>query len=435
MRMTLNRQAIEALKTGEIRQDRMTPHLEIRAGKRVKTWCWRGRVTGQQRRRELGEYPAMTLEAARDKANAINRAISEGRNPFAEPEKPKAEVVFGALGVGAQPDAGFVAEYFTRHAQPYKAARSVEDDRWLLKKYVPADWRDRALSSITREEIEGLHKTIAREHAGRSKGHYAANRTMRLLRCMFNLARDWGRSQGDNPAARVRLFKEAKRERYLTPDELGRINAALVAETDWRWRGYFPLALMLGTRRSELLAARWEHIDFERRTITIPKTKAGRPHTLPLPSPAVDILAGLPSRLDGDEASEWVFPCNEAEGHKSKSGHIEEPGIAWRRIRERAKVADCRIHDLRHTLASWLVATGSGLPLIGKALNHSQIATTERYAHLALEPVRVALEANAQRMFPTLPTLALPEPEPAGAHQPAARRERPAEGAESVATA
>ena len=137
----------------------------------------------------------------------------------------------------------------------------------------------------------------------------------------------------------------------------------------------------------------------------------------------------LPSRTDGEEPSPWIFPCDTDSGHKSKSGHIEEPGIAWRRICKRAKVADCRIHDLRHTLASWLVATGSGLPLIGKALNHSQIATTERYAHLAPDPVRDALEANAQRMFPTLPTLALPEPEPA------ALRERSAEAAKNGATA
>lgn len=66
--------------------------------------------------------------------------------------------------------------------------------------------------------------------------------------------------------------------------------------------------------------------------------------------------------------------------------------------------------------------------------NHSQIATTERYAHLALDPVREALEANARRMFPTLPTLALPEPETELAPKPA-RRKRPAEVAESVATA
>jgi integrase len=87
-----------------------------------------------------------------------------------------------------------------------------------------------------------------------------------------------------------------------------------------------------------------------------------------------------------------VFPGDGA------SGHIVEPAKAWQRIRARAGVPDVRIHDLRHTLASWLVAQGFNLPLVGRALNHTQTATTARYAHLALEPVRAALEQTAALM-------------------------------------
>jgi integrase len=122
--------------------------------------------------------------------------------------------------------------------------------------------------------------------------------------------------------------------------------------------------------------------------LRLPQTKAGRPHLLPLPSPVVEILESLPSRGQ----SEWVFPSDRTEGP------CVEPGKAWQRIRERAGVPDARIHDLRHTLASWLVAQGYTLPLIGRALNHSQTSTTERYAHLALDPVREALERNATLM-------------------------------------
>jgi integrase len=117
-------------------------------------------------------------------------------------------------------------------------------------------------------------------------------------------------------------------------------------------------------------------------------TKTGNSHLLPLPSDAVAILADLPSR----GASDWVFPSDGA------TGHIVEPKKAWRRVRERAGVPDVRIHDLRHTLASWLVGQGFGLPLIGRALNHAHVGTTARYAHLALDPLRDALERNAQLM-------------------------------------
>jgi integrase len=145
---------------------------------------------------------------------------------------------------------------------------------------------------------------------------------------------------------------------------------------------------MLGTRNSELLAMRWAHIDANARTWRIPVTRAGNTHLLPLPGPAMAILEALPSRAK----SEWVFPGD------GVSGHIAKPAKAWQRTRIRAGIADVRIHDLRHTLASWLVAQGFSLPLIGRALNHTQMATTARYAHLALDPVRAALEQTAALM-------------------------------------
>ncbi len=434
----LNKQAIEAMRPGQTKHDGQTRGLYVLAGrerkdgKLARTWIWHRVIKKKALKTSLGHWPDMTLEAARREAETINRAIDDGKNPFA----PEAAFGFEALHVaallltaGVEPAvsdktfADLERGYFERHAEPYKSERSVKDDRYLLKQCVPADWRARMLSSFAWSEVDTLHKTIAREHAGRKNGHYAANRTMRLLRCMFNFAIKSGYIKR-NPVVGIKFYPEPKRERYLTPNELKLINDALMQEPDWRWRAYFPLCLMLGTRRCELLAAQWENVDFERRTITIPKTKSGRPLKLPLPTLALELLAGLPSR----GASEWVFPCDETGRHQSKSGHLENANIAWARIRERAGVKDCRLHDLRHTLASWRAAEGDSLLLIGKILNHSQVSTTERYTTIDLDPVRKALEENSRLMFPTgLPKLALPEP--------AARRERPADVAESVATA
>jgi integrase len=100
------------------------------------------------------------------------------------------------------------------------------------------------------------------------------------------------------------------------------------------------------------------------------------------------MLEALPSQ----DKSEWVFPGEGA------SGHIVEPAKAWLRIRKHAGVPDVRIRDLRHTLASWLVAQGFNLLLVARVLNHTQAATTARYAHLALEPVRAALDQTAALM-------------------------------------
>jgi integrase len=72
------------------------------------------------------------------------------------------------------------------------------------------------------------------------------------------------------------------RERFLSPEEVRRLNDALLDEPDLYWKAYFPLALMLGTRRAELLSVRWENVDLEARTLRLPETKAGRSHLLPL---------------------------------------------------------------------------------------------------------------------------------------------------------
>ena len=183
---------------------------------------------------------------------------------------------------------------------------------------------------------------------------------------MFNLARTWGLCSGDNPATGIRAFHE--RSDRLNPDELSRALVAIDQEPDWRWRAYFRLALLLGPRRQELLRARWPELDLPARSWRLPTTKAGRPHLLPLPTPAVEILESLPSRGKSGDGSSPL--------RRQAPGHLEEPKKAWQRIRERANTKDVRIHDPRRTLGSWLAASGYGLPMIGRVLNHSQPSAT-----------------------------------------------------------
>lgn len=81
------------------------------------------------------------------------------------------------------------------------------------------------------------------------------------------------------------------------------------------------------------------------------------------------------------------------------TGHLAEPKKVWQRVRERAGVPDVRIHDLRRTLGSSLSGQGYNLQLIGKALNHSSVSTTQVYARLDITPLREALERNATLML------------------------------------
>ena len=70
----------------------------------------------------------------------------------------------------------------------------------------------------------------------------------------------------------------------------------------------------------------------------------------------------------------------------------------WQRVRARAGLKDARIHDLRHTFASTAVASGQGLPMIGKLLGHTQVQTTARYAHLAADPIKLAVNSVSNQL-------------------------------------
>lgn len=229
-----------------------------------------------------------------------------------------------------------------------------------------------------------------------------------LLREMFNVARRWGLFEGENPAAQVTRFHEQARERFLRPEELRALNAALLAEKDWRWRAFWPLLLYLGLRRGELAGARWNQVDFETRTFTLAgrTTKSGQPHFAPIPGPAFQILSQLKSRGE----SEFLFPG------RGKSSHIVEVKTAWAQLWKRTveilveeaerqgrkidpdSIEKATPHDLRRTLGSWLAAQGVSLAVIGRALNHRASKATEVYARLSLDPVREALERNAALM-------------------------------------
>lgn len=144
-------------------------------------------------------------------------------------------------------------------------------------------------------------------------------------------------------------------------------------------------------RRGEVLSLRWEHVDFGNRLLTLPDSKTGR-KAVPAPAPALKLLA---------------------EAHRVPSNPFTCPGVrpgspfkglqkAWERIRKVAGLEDVRLHDLRHSFASVGAAAGLGLFVIGKVLGHAQVSTTQRYAHLADDPVRAASDRIADSIAAAL---------------------------------
>jgi integrase len=197
-----------------------------------------------------------------------------------------------------------------------------------------------------------------------------------------------------NPCRRIKLFAETIRTEHLSQGQK-KLNDALLQEPDWRWRAYFPLLLLTGLRKSELLNLTWDRVDFDKRTLTIVKRKNKKPLEQPLLDGAVQLLAGLPSR----EAGGYVFPG------KRHGQPVINAYDAWQRIRARAGLPELRIHSLRHSFASFLLNAGATLFTVSAALGHSSLSSTQRYAHIEHQTVRAAMELGADAMM--MPTAAI----------------------------
>ena len=181
-------------------------------------------------------------------------------------------------------------------------------------------------------------------------------------------------------------FREKKRERYLSDEEMVRLAGVLAeaerAGTDWpEVIASIKLLIFTGCRLSEILTLRWDWVNFERKCLELPDSKTGA-KLVHLSDPAVEVLNNIRRR----EANPHVIPGTKAGAHLV---NLEKP---WRRIRRRAGLEDLRLHDLRHTYASIAAGLGEGLPIIGRLLGHTQPATTARYAHLAADPLKAANE-------------------------------------------
>jgi integrase len=326
----------------------------------TKTFVLYRKVKGRPERITIGRFPDLTVEEARKQADVYNAKIAKGISPNEEKRAIRSEITLEKL----------FNQYLARYARVHK--KSWKEDVAQFNRYLKS-WATKKLSSIRKQQIQKLHAEI-----GDNSGHYAANRLLALLHVLFNKAAEWGWDH-PNPARGIKKFKEKSRDRFIQADELPRFFQSLNEEQNTTARDYILISLFTGARRSNVLAMRWEDINLERATWTIPETKTGESHTVPL---MPEVIAILKKRRVSLKICPWVFPSN------SKSGHLADPKKAWKRILKRAGVEDLRIHDLRRSLGSWQAATGANLSVIGKTLAHKNVSTTSIYARLNIDSVR-----------------------------------------------
>ncbi|MBI1271704.1 tyrosine-type recombinase/integrase [bacterium] len=277
----------------------------------------------------------------------------------------------------------FCMLYMERHARIRK--KTWKEDQSRLRLYLLPAFEGKLLLDITRNDIVELHASI-----GARPAPYAANRMLEQLGKMFKLAQLWGFYPEDRmlPTVGVDPFPETPRDVFVQKYEMDRLAKAIGGCRSANLRALFWLYLLTALRRSELMRAKWSDLDLERWELRVLHTKNGKPHRIPLPPEAMAILYKLP------RTGTYIFPGQAPGTHISNSTVWK----SWDRCRTRAGLKHVRIHDLRRTVASWMVQSGKPLSLIGKLLNHSSLRATEVYARLAQEDVREALADHAKRV-------------------------------------
>lgn len=347
-----------------------------------------------------------TPELAREAADKALRHVADGEDPATAKKEAREALTVSDL----------IDRYLTDGpaTKPNKRASTWEIDGSNLKRHVRPLLGRKIANGITKAEAANLvrditnGKTAADEKSAKKRGRAivkggqgVARRTLTTTAAMFA----WGVEHGlvkANPFASVRLSAAPIRERFLSRVEADRLIDGLnTVQASYKVNPAFcdaiRLLLLTGARKTEILGLRWSEVEFERKVLVLPpeRTKAGGKtgeRRVVLSPPALEILAKRQSQVA--KPDDFVFPAIRG------SGHIIGVRRAFEKACAEAKLTGVRIHDLRHSFASFAVADGASLFLIGKLLGHASTRTAERYAHLSGDPLQDAAAAIGNRLMP-----------------------------------
>jgi integrase len=335
----------------------------------------------------LGDERDLSLADARILSDKVGRQVAMGEDPLEQKQIARTVPTF----------ADFIADQYMPYVKSYK--RSWDTDVSLLKNHLLPRFGKRYMDELTRQDIVKMHAD--RKASGAAAG--SANRLLIMMRYIFNLTLKWEvPGIKSNPCKGIPLMEENnKMERYLSVDEAERLYGAVCKSENTMLKYIVPMLILTGARKREVLDAKWSDFDLSRRAWRIPITKSGKARHVPLSDGALTLLANMPRKSD----CEWAF-ANPETGKPYVSIFY-----AWNTARKSIGLSEVRMHDLRHSFASLLINSGRTLYEVQHILGHTQVKTTQRYAHLSqdtlLAAANSATTALGAAMMPTLQPVTL----------------------------
>ena len=353
------------------------------------------------RRYTIASVGKTTPEKARQRAQAVLGSVAHGRDPAGEKASER----------GMPTVAELADRFMAEHIEPKRRSGTVTFYRHILDRIVKPRLGAAKADKMSRAQIAKLHSQL-------QGTPFHANRMLAVVGSMYAFGARIGLvPEGVNPARKIIKYPEHRRERFLTTEELERLGAAIheaettgipyeidtskltakhapkeenrIAQISPFAAAAIRLLLFTGCRLREILHLKWEQVDFEHGLLFLPESKTGK-KTVILNAPALEVLNGL------DRVGSYVVPGDDPNKPRAD---LKRP---WAAVTKRAGLDGVRLHDLRHTYASFGAGGGLGLPIIGKLLGHTQASTTQRYAHLDSDPLRRASEHIGGRIAAAL---------------------------------
>lgn len=358
----MNLTQLKTAPEGSVLKDDEVTGLEfrVRDGRRAFFFYYRVKGTGQRRRPKVGDFPAMTLQQAREIAREWIGEVARGKDPSGQRAALRASETVASL----------CDRYLAEHA----SKRSHRHDKGHVENTIKPEWGTKRVAEVSKADVLALKRKMADRPI-------AFNRLQALVSAMWKF--------GDYPFERVKKNAETQRKRYLTKEERERLEEAF-DETEVQYPHAIALLRVLyltGARFSEIAAAKRSQYRDGCLYLTQHKTAAKEgPKIIVFPQEAREIVESISPR------GGWLVGLN------------SYPSLVWDLVRKRAKLKDFRLHDLRHSFASDALADGATLGEIGEVLGHRDTATTRRYAHLSTEGKLAVVERVARRRSSAKPT-------------------------------
>lgn len=348
--------------------------LECAANGR-KTYAVRYRDKfGKQRQYKIGNHPDLTFDKAKREAIKVKSRVSVGENPAEERHVTRRIPTIAEL-----------AERYLDYVRTYKRSHDI-DERYLRNHVLPRYGKLHINELDQTDILDWLDRKVKVDGYAQA----TVNRWQVILCHMLKMAKKWGLPGSDNnPLAGVPQKPcDNQIERFLTAEETTRLLAAVDASPNPQLGAITRLLLLTGCRKRELLDATWDEFQLDRQIWRIPthRAKTNKVRHVQLSDAAIEVLNALPRWDD----CPYVIP------NPDTLLPYTSVFTTWDKARKAAGLPDVRMHDLRHSHASWLVEAGYSLYVVSKALGHTSSRTTERYAHVSDTTLRGASNAAAQ---------------------------------------